>query len=133
MFLRTLGVFLSIIGVVVSSYLLYTKYSGGQYVCGISSCDNVNTSQYSIFMGLPVSSWGVMFYYIIFILLLKENIKIVYYFSLIGLLFSAYLTYLEIFVIRSWCQWCVLSAWITVGLFIISLRLKKINHNDEDI
>jgi uncharacterized membrane protein len=38
-----------------------------------------------------------------------------------GVLFSAWLTYLELFVIRAICQWCVVSAVIVVAIFVVSL------------
>jgi uncharacterized membrane protein len=38
-----------------------------------------------------------------------------------GLAFSAYLTYLEAFVIHAWCQWCVVSAALAVLVFILAL------------
>jgi hypothetical protein len=39
----------------------------------------------------------------------------------IGLLFSAYLTYLEAFVIHAWCRWCIASAVLAVLIFIFTL------------
>jgi uncharacterized membrane protein len=41
--------------------------------------------------------------------------------SLIGVLYSAYLTYLELFVILAVCKWCVASAVIMVVFFLLSL------------
>jgi uncharacterized membrane protein len=43
--------------------------------------------------------------------------------ALIGVLFSAYLTYLELFVIRAICQWCVASAIVVATYFAIALTL----------
>jgi uncharacterized membrane protein len=39
----------------------------------------------------------------------------------IGLAFSAYLTYLEAFVIHAWCRWCIVSATLAVLIFLASL------------
>ena len=41
--------------------------------------------------------------------------------ALVGLLFSAYLTYLELFVIHAICLWCAVSAVIQVFLFILAV------------
>jgi uncharacterized membrane protein len=42
--------------------------------------------------------------------------------SLIGVLFSLYLTYLEPFVIGAVCAWCLTSAVIITLLMLLSLR-----------
>jgi uncharacterized membrane protein len=39
----------------------------------------------------------------------------------IGVLFAAYLTYLELFVIHAICRWCVASAFVILALFIVAL------------
>jgi uncharacterized membrane protein len=45
----------------------------------------------------------------------------------VGVAFSAYLTYLEAYVIRAWCQWCVTSAILMVLAFLFSLpEIKRI-------
>ena len=41
--------------------------------------------------------------------------------GVLGLIFSAYLTYLEAFVINAWCQWCIMSAIIMDLAFLASL------------
>jgi uncharacterized membrane protein len=52
-------------------------------------------------------------------------------FALVGTLFSAYLTYLEIFVIHAICQWCVASAAIMVAALICaSLAAWRLTEND---
>lgn len=47
------------------------------------------------------------------------------YLGVLGVLFSAYLTYLEAFVIHAWCQWCLVSAWIAICLLIVSYKIYK--------
>ena len=41
--------------------------------------------------------------------------------TLIGVVFSAYLTYLEIFVIHAICPWCVASAVVMTILFVLAI------------
>ena len=41
--------------------------------------------------------------------------------TLIGVMFSAYLTYLEIFVIHAICPWCVASAVVMTILFVLAI------------
>ena len=50
--------------------------------------------------------------------------------GIVGVGFSAYLTYLEAFVIHAWCQWCVASAIIMVLVFLASLpELRRIGES----
>ena len=45
--------------------------------------------------------------------------------ALVGVLFSAYLSYLELFVLRAICQWCVASAVLVVAYLVLgALRLR---------
>jgi uncharacterized membrane protein len=39
----------------------------------------------------------------------------------VGVTFSAYLTYVEAFVINAWCQWCVISAVLITLIFLASI------------
>jgi uncharacterized membrane protein len=41
--------------------------------------------------------------------------------SAVALAFSAWLTWLEAFVIRAWCQWCVISAILVTIIFFAAL------------
>jgi uncharacterized membrane protein len=58
-------------------------------------------------------------------------IAVGFLFALVGTLFSAYLTYLEIFVIHAICQRCVASAAIMVAALICaSLAAWRLTEND---
>ena len=50
--------------------------------------------------------------------------------SLVGVLYSAYLTYLELFVIYAICRWCVASAVIMAVFFILSIL--NLNYGREE-
>ena len=123
--LKNLAVVLALIGLAVSIYLGGIKLSGGTYVCGVSSCSVVNSSRYSEFLTIPVAIWGAGYYLIIIGLVLLARVRLLVFATFAGLVFSAYLTYLEAFVIHAWCQWCILSAWIAICLFVIALRNAK--------
>jgi uncharacterized membrane protein len=123
--LSKLGIAICFIGILVSSYLLYARLSGGELICGVSSCNTVNSSNYSVLLGVPLSAWGMLFYVGMIVLLLVRKYKLFYLGSIVGVLFSAYLTFLEFFVIKAWCQWCLLSAWLTVCLFVVGVRVRK--------
>jgi len=123
--IRILGIILSILGIAVSYYLFHTKITGGEFTCTLSSCGIVNNSQYSNIFGVPVALLGVVFYISVFILLWLKSNKAFLLLATGGLFFSVYLTYIEAFVIHAWCQWCLVSAWLAVSLFVISILINK--------
>ena len=50
---------LALAGIFISTYLtLYKLGMIGELTCSIGSCETVNTSRWSIFLGLPVAAWG---------------------------------------------------------------------------
>ncbi len=125
MLLRKLGIGLSIIGLFDSIYLAIVKVTDSGFMCGITSCETVNNSSFSYLLGVPVSIWGVAFYLVVLGLIILKKYRLFFIVSLFGLIFAAYLTYIEGFVLHAWCQWCILSAWIVVGLVVVSWRLRS--------
>jgi uncharacterized membrane protein len=103
----------------------------GHLSCSIGSCETVNTSKWATFLGIPVAGWGVAFYIGMFVLALVSTQEayadsltvsaLLVGVSLTGVLFSAWLTYLELFRIHAICQWCVVSAVIVSIIFLICL------------
>jgi uncharacterized membrane protein len=128
--------YLSIIGAADAVYLLIYKLTGNPHMClGNGGCHNVNFSPYSEISGIPVSVFGICIYLaILCILALEERVKIakengplaIFGISLCGIAFSAYLTYLEIYVIHAICPFCVVSAIAITFIFILAIiRLVK--------
>lgn len=111
---------LAVMGIGVAAYVYFTISSGGEVVCGLGDCGIVNNSKYAFIYGIPVSGYGLLYYSLIFALLLTKKYRWMFLISIVGLLFSAYLTFIEAFVIEAWCQWCVMSAWISTSIFILS-------------
>ena len=123
---------LALIGVFVALYLtLYKTGTIGAISCSIGSCETVNTSQWSTFLGLPVAAWGLGFYVTALTVAIigsqdrwadeRGPAVILAALSGWGVLFSAWLTYLELFVIHAICMWCVISAIIVTLIFITSV------------
>lgn len=119
-------------GLGVSIYIYQTKRNHKQLVCPIGSdCNVVISSKYSKFLGVPLEYWG-MFYYSLLILSYVGLIFASYlmpHFIVSGLifltasafLFSLYLLFVQGFLLRQWCIWCLLSAMLSILIFIISL------------
>ena len=123
---------LSLIGVFLSIYLtLYKLGYIGSLQCAVGSCETVNTSRWATFLGLPVAAWGLGFYVSalgLSLLGVQEQYVDRRWVSAAltgltgwGVLFSGWLTYLELFVIDAICMWCVISAIIVAIMFVISL------------
>ncbi len=123
---------LALAGIFVALYLLLYKIGVvGNLSCSIGSCETVNLSRWAVFLGAPVAAWGVGFYVVMFALALAslqdryaESLGMSKLMALVaggGLVFSAWLTYLELFVIHAICQWCVVSAIIVTVIFVFSL------------
>jgi len=123
---------LALAGIFISLYLtLYKLGIIGELSCSIGSCETVKTSKWATFLGLPVAAWGLLFYLDVFAVALigtfprfesEPVISVVLVVqSAIGVLFSAWLTYLELAVIHAICIWCVTSACVVTLIFIVSL------------
>jgi uncharacterized membrane protein len=122
---------LALAGIFISLYLtLYKIGVIGELTCSIGSCETVNTSKWSLFLGLPVAAWGLLFYLDVFVIALVGTTARLEYEPLIsllivaeagvGVLFSAWLTYLELAVIHAICIWCVTSATVVTLILIVS-------------
>lgn len=123
---------LALAGIFVALYLtLYKMGAIGELSCRVGSCETVNSSRWAIFLGAPVAAWGVAYYIVVFAVALAglsgrfaDSRRLSLALLLLtgwGVLFSSWLTYLELFVIRAICQWCVVSALIVVAIFLIGL------------
>ncbi len=130
--LHRLQVFLSAAGVGVSGYLTYVHLTNKIVYCGeYSGCETVQVSPYSTLHGVPVALGGVLLYLLLLALSVVElrlpgnkalRVRYAFFgFSAVGLLYSMYLTYLEMFVICSICLWCLTSAFVLLNTTLISV------------
>jgi uncharacterized membrane protein len=123
---------LALIGIFVALYLtMYKMGVIGHLACGLGGCERVNTSKWATFAGAPVAAWGLAFYVATFVVALvgtsptftgRRGISyLLAAMSLAGVAFSAWLTYLELYVIDAICKYCVTSAVIVTLIFIVSV------------
>jgi uncharacterized membrane protein len=119
-------------GIGVSAYLSYAYLWQQAIICGESlGCDLVAQSAYSRMFGIPIAVFGLLTYIVLFGLLvarqrINENLEAyvplaMFGIAIVSVLFSAYLTYLELFVILAVCKWCAAQAAIIVAFLILSL------------
>jgi uncharacterized membrane protein len=118
--------YLAIVGLLVSVYLTALFYQHTSTVCDINttlSCSKVSSSKYSSLFGIPVSIFGILGYLTLaatsFVLLRKKFslqkekkvrlIQLFLGFSIIALMFSLYLTYIEFAILKAICIFCIAS------------------------
>jgi uncharacterized membrane protein len=122
---------LAVVGLGISSYLTYTHWAHASVACGgIGSCTEVNNSEYSKVASIPVALLGALSYLALIALALAWlwqrpsgpawPVMFFWGLSLVGTLYSAYLTYIELFVLDAICIYCVASACIILASFLIS-------------
>lgn len=123
---------LSLVGFLIAGYLLLHRLGlVGQLLCGVGgACEAVQSSRWATQFGVPVPVFGVVGYLVLLAVALlgmqpgwaDRRISLVLLVLSGGAVaFSAYLTYLEAFVIHAWCRYCVASASVTVLIFLLSL------------
>jgi uncharacterized membrane protein len=137
-------IILAVFGVMDTQYLLTKSQEKESVVCFFSedpnSCNSVLDSKYSTLFGVHLSVYGLCYYIFVFIFILLFNAsKERRYFNLLflatgwGLLFSIWLTYLQVFVLHNLCFYCIISGLISTMLFItngIYIKFyKNINKN----
>ena len=126
------ALFLCALGALISAYLLVADFVlGGAELCLTGGgCDVVRESRYSSMGGVPVSLLGVLGYAAMAAaaaspLGRRARWNALFWLSAAAVGFSAYLTYLELFVIEAICSWCVASAAIAAGVFVLAASQKK--------
>jgi uncharacterized membrane protein len=127
-----LVIVLVVIGAAVAAYLANIETSGSEAVCGpVGDCNAVQESEYAELFGIPIGVLGVIGYVFIGGLWLVSRISsgaisdwadvLIAAGAFAGTLFSAYLTFLEPFVIGATCMWCITSAVVMMALLWISV------------
>jgi uncharacterized membrane protein len=113
--LRIAALILALAGVGVAAYIAIAESGGGSPKCvvGGGGCETVADSKYSELAGINVAVIGIFGYLLLLVAALVPGDAGRFggfLTALVGLGFSVYLTYLELFVIDAICQWCVVSA-----------------------
>ena len=123
-------VLIGLVGLFVALYLLlYHLGFYGALMCGTGSCESVQASKYARFLGQPVPLWGTLWYAGVLVLAFlglgpaygRRWLDVLLALAVTGgLLFSAYLTGVELLILHAVCMWCVVSAVLTVAIFLLA-------------
>jgi uncharacterized membrane protein len=130
------SVVLAALGFVDAAYLTWIKLTGGAVACSnVGDCEVVNNSRFAVIGGVPIALLGAGTYLLILVLLGLERSNpaagettrmAVFGFSLVGTLYSAYLTYVELAILKAICPYCVASSIILTLLLALSIiRLRQ--------
>ncbi|MEK6937215.1 MAG: vitamin K epoxide reductase family protein [Nanoarchaeota archaeon] len=120
-----------ILGILTTSYLTYLKFSSDpSTVCDINrqiSCSAVNNSLYSTLFNIPLAVLGLLYFLLMLCLVIKsdknrEYFKIILFLSVPVLIYSLYLTYVEIAVLKTICLFCEFSKILMLLIIITALR-----------
>jgi uncharacterized membrane protein len=123
---------LALAGLLVSLYLLLHQLGlVGQLACGTGACEQVQASRFAWFLGVPVAAIGLGGYLAILAVALAGlqarwtgsagPTRLLVALSLVGVVFTLYLKYLELFRIHAICRWCVVSAAVIVAILAASV------------
>ena len=127
----------NLIGFLDSFYLTVKHYLNSPLNCSVlAGCDKVTASAYSSIYGIPVSLLGVIFYILLFILFFtflflpvqnlakkQKIVRFIVFAGFLGVVFSAWLLFLQIFIIKALCLYCIISDTAAAIIFVLSLIL----------
>ena len=127
----------SVAGLLIALYLSVTRLAGGLPACGpVRGCDTVALSEYSVVAGIPVAYLGAAFSAVLVAAIgvwlarrQRAALWAAYGLATLGVVFVAYLTYLEIFVIHAICVWCVGYAIAVVATWALLARELRLSLN----
>lgn len=121
---------LALVGLGDTFYLAYFQYLNLIPTCALGGCEQVLTSEYSKFFGIPWSYIGLVYY--VYMLCLSVLLIIdpasrglrlgALAYTGFGVLYSAWaIFYIQLTLIGAICQFCAISATVTLLLFITSV------------
>ena len=126
--LYAVAALLSLLGLADALYLTIEHVTGQSVRCTIlAGCSAVLSSPYAVVAGIPLAAIGAAAYFTVFSLAILAifgyHIAGKLLLPLVGAMFlvTLWLIYLQAFVIREFCQYCLLSALITTALLVVAL------------
>jgi len=120
---------LAVAGIAVSAVSLERHYAkSASAFCDIGerfNCDIVNRSEYSSVMGIPVAGIGMVGYGVLLALVTiyrsrSETPMRLLVAAVAGLGFALYLTYVEGYVLETWCILCLSSLGLIAGIAMLA-------------
>lgn len=134
-------IFTAFAGFMLAFYIRHKKASQEVLVCPLDGkCEEVVHSEYSKFFGIPLEVIGMIYYALVGISYAIFVVSPIFYSSLAiflifgatitAFLFSLYLTFIQAFVLKKWCTWCLVSAGFCTVIFVSALIGSSVNFID---
>jgi uncharacterized membrane protein len=127
--LRLAPVVLAGLGACVAGWVLLARETGAALACTTGGCEAVQSSPYAELAGLPVAALGLAGYLTLAAVGLADGERARTAFAalaLAGVVFGAYLLYVQLAVIGAVCDWCLASDALIASLAAVAvLRLRQ--------
>lgn len=125
--------FLAFLGFLDATYLTILHYKNVIPPCSvIRGCETVLTSQFATLWGIPIALFGVLFYIAVIsvcILFYHHSRKIfanaIFFIASTGIVVSTILFYIQMAILKTFCQYCLISESINLLIFFLSYLLIK--------
>ena len=120
---------LALLGLAITIYLFINRIKRKSVVCMDDSCHIVLDSKYNKMFGINNDTLGILYYIVMIIeyfLLTALMTNMLFYFktiSTVALFSSIYLFYIQARVLRAYCVYCIITAIINIGIFLIIISL----------
>ncbi len=121
---------LSVLGLIDSGYLYWKHKTEQPLICPVNhDCSKVTESRWSRIFIVRTEILGMLYYGFLLGSALAATFfypwmfKIILFATTAGLLFSIFFMYLQKYVIKEYCFYCILSAIISLLLFLNSILL----------
>ena len=131
--LYAVAALLSLLGLADALYLTIEHVTGQSVRCTIlAGCSAVLSSPYAVVAGIPLAAIGAAAYFAVFSLAILTLFgyssagKVMRVLVVLMFLVSLWLIYLQAFVIREFCQYCLLSALITTTLLVVAFLSRRL-------
>ncbi len=130
------SVALVVVGLLVSIYMTIYKFTNNDGMClGSGDCSTVNASRFSVMNGIPVAVFGVVGYAAILFVHVFENRNaffkkngtlFIFGMALTGFMFTLWLVYVEVALLKAYCPFCITSQVAMTVVFILAvIRLSR--------
>ena len=130
---------LAFCGLANSAYLAQSESDNTPRICNftdLDGCDKVAKSPYSHMLGIPLPTYGLIFYGALFVLAAIEIVfsnlparRAIQVLAALGVIASAYFIFVQVVLIDALCAYCIASAVIAFLIFIAAYFVESLTRS----